>query len=137
MQSVVLGSLSLLVALSPIAVLVAALQLASWRQRVRLAEIARQIAVTDAIHAALGAVVSPVVRRTLWGGWRLAISVPLDRPDFVVQVLDAASVAFSAAERTSSRFEIVLTPQEKPVPRRAPVLVPARGGSVSWTRTAT
>lgn len=133
MQSVVLGSLSLMVALLPIALLVAALQLSSWRQRVRLTEIARQIAVTDAIHAALGAVVSPVVRRTLWGGWRLAIPVPLDRPDVVVQVLDAASVAFSAAERTSPRFEIVLTPQEKPVPRRARVLVPARGGSVSWT----
>ena len=133
MQSVVLGSLSLMVALLPIALLVAALQLSSWRQRVRLADIARQIAVTDAIHAALGAVVSPVVRRTLWGGWRLAIPVPLDRPDVVVQVLDAASVAFSAAERTSPRFEIVLTPQEKPVPRRARALVPARGGSVSWT----
>jgi hypothetical protein len=133
MQSVVLGSLSLMVALLPIALLVAALQLSSWRQRVRLAEIARQIAVTDAIHAALGAVVSPVVRRTLWGGWRLAIPVPLDRPDVVVQVLDAASVAFSAADRTSPRFEIVLTPQEKPVPRRARALVPARGGSVSWT----
>jgi hypothetical protein len=133
MQSVVLGSLSLMVALLPIALLVAALQLSSWRQRVRLAEIARQIAVTEAIHAALGAVVSPVVRRTLWGGWRLAIPVPLDRPDVVVQVPDAASVAFSAAERTSPRFEIVLTPQEKPVPRRARVLVPARGGSVSWT----
>jgi hypothetical protein len=133
MQSVVLGSLSLMVALLPIALLVAALQLSSWRQRVRLAEIARQIAVTDAIHAALGAVVSPVVRRTLWGGWRLAIPVPLDRPDVVVQVLDAASVAFSAAERTSPRFEVVLTPQEKPVPRRARALVPARGGSVSWT----
>jgi len=38
MQSVVLGSLSLLVALSPVVVLVAALSLASWRQRTRLAE---------------------------------------------------------------------------------------------------
>ena len=134
MQSVVLGSLSLLVALSPIALLVAVLGLASWRQRVRLAEIARQIAVTDAIHAVLGPVVSPVVRRTVWGGWRLAIPVPLDRPDIVAQVLDTASGTFSAAERTSpTRFEIVLTPQEKPRPRRAPVLVPAGGGSVSWT----
>ena len=133
MQSVVLGSLSLLVALSPIALLIAALGLASWRQRVRLAEIARQIAVTDVIHAALGAIVSPVVRRTLWGGWRVAIPVPLDRPDVVVRVLDAAYAAFSAAERTSPRFAIVLTPQEKPVVRRAPVLAPARGGSVSWT----
>jgi hypothetical protein len=133
MQSIVLGAQSLLVALLPIALLVAALQLASWRQRVRLASIARQIAVTDAIHAVLGAAVAPVARRTLRGGWRLAIPVPLDRPDVVAQILEAAASAFSASERTSPRFEIVLTPQEKPAPRRAPVLVPARGGSVSWT----
>lgn len=134
MQSVVLGSLSLLVALSPFALLVAALRVASWRQRVRLAEVARQIAVTDAIHAVLGAVVSPVVRRTLWRGWRVTIPVPLDRPDTVTQITDATYGVFSAAERTSpTRFAIVLTPQERPVPRRAPVRVPARGESVSWT----
>jgi hypothetical protein len=134
MQSVVVSTLSLLVALFPIALVVAALQLSTRRQRRRLAEIARQIAVTDAIHAALGAVVSPVVRRTLWGGWRLTIPVPLDRPEIVTQVVDTAYGAFSSAERTRpGRFEIVLTPQERPVPRRAPVLVPARGESVSWT----
>jgi hypothetical protein len=134
MQSVLPSSLSLLVALFPIALLVAALWLATWRQRLRLAEIARQIAVTDAIHAVLGAVVSPVVRRTLWGGWRLTIPVPLDRPDTVTQVVDAAYGAFSPSERSRpGRFEIVLTQQESPVPRRAPVLVPARGKSVSWT----
>jgi hypothetical protein len=133
MQSVLLGSLSLVVALSPFGLLVAALRLASWRQRVRLAEIARQIAVTDAIHAALGAVVSPVVRRTLRGGWRLTIPVPLDRPDTVMQVVDAACGAFTSAEARPARFAIVLTPQEKPMPRRAPRLVPARGESVSWT----
>jgi hypothetical protein len=134
MQSVVLGSLSLVVALSPVLVLVAGLSLASWRQRTRQAEIARQVAVTDAIHAVLGAVVSPVARRTVWGGWRLTIPVPLDRPETVMQVLDAAYGAFSVAERTSpARFAIVLTPQERPVPRRAPALVAARGESVSWT----
>jgi hypothetical protein len=134
MQSVVLGSLSLLVALSPFALLAAALRLASWRQRVRLAAVARQIAVTDAIHAKLGAVVSPVVRRTLWGGWRVTIPAPLDRPETVKQVVDAAHGAFSPVERTKlTRFEIVLTPQERPVPRRVPGLVPARGESVSWT----
>jgi len=134
MQSVVLSSLSLLVALFPVALLVAALRLSHWRQRTRLAEIARQIAVTDAIHAALGAVVSPVVRRRLWGGWRLMIPVPLDRPDTVTQVVGAAYGAFSPSERSRpGRFEIVLTQQERPVPRRVPVLVPARGESVSWT----
>ena len=134
MQSVVLNTLSLLVALFPIALLVAALGLSNLRQRMGLAEIARQIAVTDAIHDVLGAVVSPVVRRTLWGGWRLMIPVPLDRPDTVTQVVNAAYGAFSPSERSRpGRFEIVLTQQERPVPRRSPVLVPARGESVSWT----
>jgi hypothetical protein len=137
MQTVVLGSLSLLLALSPLVLLVAALRLSSWRQRVRAGETARQIAVTDAIHAALGAVVSPVVRRTVWGGWRLTIPVPLERPDTVVQVVETAYAAFDAAERTrAGSFEIVLTPQERPVPHRDPRRVPVaatRGGSVSWT----
>ena len=137
MQSATLGTLSLLVALFPFGLLIAALKISSWRQHVRLAEIARQIAVTDAIHAELGAVVSPVVRRTLGRGWRLSIPVPLDRPDTVTQVLSAAYSAFSTAERTGPRhFEIVLTPQEQPVPQRIPMTVPAatpRGRSVSWT----
>jgi hypothetical protein len=137
MQSVVLDTLSLTVALFPIGLLVAALKLSSRRQRTRLAEIARQIAVTDAIHAELGAVVSPVVRRRPLGGWRLTIPVPFDRPDTVMRVVDAAHGVFSASERTTpGRFEIVLTPQERPVPRRVPIRVPAgtaRGESVSWT----
>src|SRR6266566_7471831 len=126
MQSATLGTLSLLVALFPFGLLVAALKISNWRQHVRLAEIARQITVTDAVHAELGAVVSPVVRRKLWRGWRLTIPVPLDRPDTVMQVVEAAYGAFGAAERTwPGRFEIVLTPQERPVPRRNHVLVPA------------
>ena len=134
MQSVVQSTLSVLIALFPIALIAALLQLSTWRQRARLAAVSRQIAVTDAIHGALGAVVSPVVRRSFWGGWRLTIPVPLDRPEIVTPVVEAAYGAFSESERTRpGRFEIVLTRQERPVPRRAPVLVPARGESVSWT----
>ena len=136
MQSVALGTLSLGIALMPFVLLIAALKLSSWRQRTRLDEIARQIAVTDAIHAELGAVVSPVVRRTLGHGWRLTIPVPLDRPDTVMQVVSAAYGVFSDPERTRSRrFEIVLTPQERPVPRRIAVRLAAgtTGRSVSWT----
>ena len=137
MQSVTLGTLSLLVALFPFGLLIVALKISNWRQHVRLAEIARQITVTDAIHAELGAVVSPVVRRKLGRGWRLTILVPFDRPDTIMQVLSAAYGAFSTSERTSpAHFEIVLTPQEQSVPRRIPMPVRAatpRGRSVSWT----
>jgi hypothetical protein len=136
MQSVALSTLSLLIALVPIALIVALLQLSAWRQRMRLAEVSRQIAVTDAVHAALGAIVSPVVRRKLWRGWRLTIPVPLDRPGTVMQVVEAAHGAFASDEREPGQLEIVLTQQETPVPRRDYVLVPAgtaRGESVSWT----
>ena len=137
MQSVALGTLSLMVALSPFVLVIAALKISTWRQRTRLAEIARQIAVTDAIHAELGAIVSPVVTRKLGRGWRLAIPVPLDRPDTVTQVLDAAYRVFEPSERTRpGRFEVVLTPQERPAPRRISVPAPAgtpRGRSMSWT----
>jgi hypothetical protein len=128
--------LSLGIALFPFALLIAALKLSSWRQRTRLDEIARQIAVTDAIHAELGAVVSPVVHRTLGRGWRLTIPVPLDRPDTVTRVVSAAYGVFSETERTrSGRFEVVLTPQERPVARRIAVRAAAgtTGRSVSWT----
>src|SRR5258708_39453926 len=101
MQSVTLGTLSLLVALFPFGLLVAALKISNWRQHVRLAEIARQIAVTHAIHAELGAVVSPVVRRKLGRGWPLPIPVPLEPPDTAVGVVSGAYSAFSAARRTS------------------------------------
>jgi len=137
MQSVVQSTLSVLIALFPIALIAALLQLSTWRQRARLAAVSRQIAVTDAIHAVLGAVVSPVVRRRLWRGWQLTIPVPLDRPATVMQVVQVAYGAFGAAERTRpGRFEIVLTPQERPVPRPRYALVAAdaaRGESVSWT----
>jgi len=136
MQSVALGTLSLGIALFPFALLIAALKLSSWRQRTHLDEIARQIAVTDAIHAELGAVVSPVVHRTLGRGWRLTIPVPLDRPDTVTRVVSAAYGVFSEPERTrSGRFEVVLTPQERPVARRIAVRAAAgtTGRSVSWT----
>jgi hypothetical protein len=137
MQSVALGTLSVMVALLPFTLVVAALKISSWRQRTRLAEVTRQIAVTDAIHAELGAIVSPVVTRKLGRGWRLAIPVPLDRPDTVMRVLDAAYRAFEPSERTRpGRFEVMLTPQERPVPRRISVPVPAGtpgGRSMSWT----
>jgi hypothetical protein len=136
MQSAALHTMSVLLVLSPVALIFMLLQLASWRQRTRLAEIAQQIAVTDAVHAALGAIVSPVVRRTLGRGWRLTIAVPLDRPATVSQIIAAASSAFDDSDRAKpGRLQIVLTQQERSVSRRNNVLVAASaasGESVSW-----
>ena len=130
--------LGLGVALLPIALTVAALLLRERSARVRLAECARQIAVTDAIHRELGAIVAPVVRRRFWGRWQLVIPVPFDDLDSVGRVVRAAYQGFDAPERAiPGRFEIVLSPQEKFVPRRERAAVAAarrsRGESVSWT----
>jgi len=123
--------------LVPSVVLVAVPRLVAWNRRTRREAVRRQIAVTDAIHAALGAVVAPVVHRRLWGPWRLAIAVPFDRPDTVKRVIEVAYTAFDAPERTKAgRFELVLSPQDKPVPRRDRAAIAAcraRGESVSWT----
>ena len=130
--------LGLGVALLPIALTVAALLLSERSARIRLAECARQIAVTDAIHGELGAIVAPVVRRRLWGRWQLVIAVPFDDLDSVSRVVRAAYQGFDAPERAiPGRFEIVLSPQEKFVPRRERAAVAearrSRGESVSWT----
>ena len=132
-----LGAVTVVALLLPVAMFTAALLLPTWRARTRLLAIARQIAVTDAIHGELGAIVSPVVRHRLWGRWQLMIPVPFDDLDTVTHVVRTAYGAFDALERTKpGRFEIVLSPQERPVPRRERTVVAARrprGESVSWT----
>ena len=47
-------------------------------ERRRDAGVARQIALTDAIHRELGAVAAPVVRRGWLSGWTVSVPVPLD-----------------------------------------------------------
>ena len=132
-----LRALAVFAVLLPAALLTAVMLLSTWRARTRLRAIARQIAVTDAIHGELGAVVSPVVRHRLWGRWQLMIPVPFDDLDTVTHVVRTAYGAFDAPERKNpGQFEIVLSPQERPVPRRERAVVAARsprGESVSWT----
>ena len=132
-----LSALAVVAVLFPAAVLTAVLLLLTWRARTRLLAVARQIAVTDAVHGELGAIVSPVVRHRFWGRWQVIIPVPFDDLDTVTHVVRTAYGAFDAPERTKpGRFEIVLSQQERPVPRRERVAVSARrarGESVSWT----
>ena len=133
MVTVFIGLLVLL----PPAFVVALLLFSDRFQRRAEATIARQIEVTDAIHAALGAVVAPVVRHRLDGRWQVFIPLELDNADTVTHVVRAARGVFDAHEGTRpGRFEIVLSPREKFAPHRerAAVAAGAAGGeSVSWT----
>jgi hypothetical protein len=92
--------------------LVAAVLLAVGRiDRARAARIARQVAVTDAIHRELGAVVAPVVKRRFGRDWRVEMAVPFESPAIVGHVV---SIAHTAMLRAAGRrrIEIVLAAQE-------------------------
>lgn len=106
------GILVFLVTLSPILTVGILLELAAWRDRRRQAAIARQIALTDAIAAELGAIVAPVVKPALWGPSKVRIPVPLSRPLTVARVL---AIAHRVLARIPDGYELVLVPQEEPV----------------------
>ena len=68
--------LTMVLAVALPASLLAAWLLAVGRmERARDARISRQVAVTDAIHRELGAVVAPFVKRRVGGDWRVATRV--------------------------------------------------------------
>lgn len=131
--------------LLPLSLLAALLFVVGRMERARDARIARQVAVTDAIHRELGAVVAPVVKRRFGRAWRVEIAVPFDSPTIVGRI---AAIAHAAMRGTGDRrgIEIVLTAQE-PEARRNNVrtLRPAASLSsvasewetVAWTGTNT
>ena len=134
----------LLVVALPMAGVAAMLLLVGRRERAREARIVRQVAVTDAIHGELGAVVAPVVTRGAGRGWRVAIAVPFESPAIVgrvVAIAHAAMLRDGAAE-----IEIVLTPQMSH-PRPIGGLGRSRAGMsplaahelevIAWTGTST
>jgi hypothetical protein len=117
LEGVVLVSLPLLFVFVPLAV-------AAWREKRADEARARQIAITDAIHRDVGALVAPTVEPRSWGPWRLNIPVPFERPEVVATVVDIAHASTRAYDRAAARdtrhalgrprpMEIVLTPQEE------------------------
>jgi hypothetical protein len=108
--------------------LAALLLLAERRRQRRHDEIARQVALTDALHARLGALVAPVVR---WRrrAWEVAVAVPFERPEVVAAVLATAGEVFERA-----RYEVVLSRQAPAVPMpHAPRRATLGRESLSWT----
>jgi len=106
----ILGVLTLL---APFALLAVWLWLAQVRHRARLEAGERQIALTEAIHGRLGAVVAPSVVPRLGGSWEVTIPVPFHRPELVGSILDIAHRTLRDA-----RYRFVLTAQERPAPCR-------------------
>jgi hypothetical protein len=87
---------------------------AGWARARREETVKRQIALTEAIHRDLGSLVSPVVRRPLWGPWQIRIAVPFSRPATVGSILALAHEAIAVGDwMNRDDYEIVLTPQSR------------------------
>jgi hypothetical protein len=113
----ILGGLSL--AIAPFAVIAALLVLSARVQDARARAAARQIALTDAVHREMGAVVAPTVTRPLVGPWQVEIPVPFRRADVVSRVLGIVHDTLGEIDQRAAKdVRIVLTPQAE-VRRRA------------------
>ena len=105
------GSVIVVVAV-PLVGLIALLLAAGRVQRARDERVLGQVAVTDAIHRELGAVVAPVVTYRLGRGWRVEIAVPFERPAVVGRIASVAHAALLRMDvRSAARSAIVLTAQ--------------------------
>jgi hypothetical protein len=130
---------AVVVGVSPVASLIALVVLLDVRRRRWREIVERQIAVTDAIHRELGAVVAPVVHRR-GRTWRVSIAVPFGAPPVVERVVDIVHRAFQPCPHA-----IVLTPQPAvptgaawsgPKPTPAPRAVAAPRGDHGASRAA-
>jgi len=119
---------ALLVLSMPIVALVALAQLSEHRRAHREREILQQIALTDALHGRLGAVVAPVVHRR-GRVWQVMVAVPFERPSVGATVLQTAHELFGGV-----RYEVVLSRQAPAVaPPHASRRAPLGQESLSWT----
>ena len=92
--------------------------LADWVRTRRQAVIARQIALTDALDAQVGALVAPVVAKPLFGPWEVRIAVPLLGSAVLARIIAVTDDVFGGVEeKPPMRYRMVL--HVMPTPRRA------------------
>ena len=109
--------LSTAIALTPFLVVIALLRFADFVSARREASVARQIALTNAIHRELGAVAAPMVSRRPGGGWLVSMAVPLDRPGTTAAIVRITERMFAPAGGGADPLRILLTPAAtRPVP---------------------
>ncbi len=119
---------AVLILTAPLTALAALVTLIERRHQRRQAEILRQIALTDALHARLGAMVAPVVRRR-HRAWQVAVAVPFERPAIGAAVLAAVQEMFGRVS-----YEVVLSRQAPVAPLpHAPRSAAVGRESLSWT----
>ena len=95
------------VGVAPFVLVVGLLLVADGRRRRKLEVVYRQIALTDAIHRELGAVVAPVLERDR-RSWRVRLAVPFECPGLVERVLKVVHASFP-----QDGYAVVLTPRRR------------------------
>ena len=86
--------------------------LTNWRRNLRQEAIRRQIALTDAIDGQLGAIVSPLVRKPLWGPWEVQIAMPPSHPAAAGRILAIVNEVLAGNEGMSQdAYRVVLAPR--------------------------
>jgi hypothetical protein len=114
---------AVVVATVPFVVVFALLAWAGRRQALRRDAVAQQIALIDRIHARLGAVAAPVVRRRR-GGWQVRIAVPFERPAVTQILLAIVREILAPPDGPRRSLEIIVTRQADTKPVGA--------GAVRW-----
>jgi hypothetical protein len=99
----------LIVLLTPAVVLVALLLAIERRSRARADVVARQIMLTDAIHAELGAIVAPVVEKRAFRPWRVVFALPAERVREMTRLIAITDRVLGARFATSDDVQIVFT----------------------------
>jgi hypothetical protein len=111
----VLTLIAVLVALVPVVAMLALFAWASRRGRRQADVRARQIALTDAIHERLGAVVAPLVHRGR-RGWQVHIAVPFEHRATMDAVLAVVREVFAPRVGDAGALKIILTRLDTPDP---------------------
>ncbi|MGH7299304.1 MAG: hypothetical protein ACREKQ_02990 [Candidatus Rokuibacteriota bacterium] len=105
--------IAMVIALMPFLAVWALLDLSRRLQRKREGRIARQIALTDAIHRELGAAAAPEVRRSWTRGWVVSVQLPLHREGTVGAIARITHDLFRRLDRQDPpRLRVMLIPQE-------------------------
>jgi hypothetical protein len=113
----VLTVIGALVVVGGLGVLLAALfALTRWTGGRRARAVAWQIALTDAIHRAVGPVAAPVVAKRALGPWTVTLAVPFAQPALVAVLTDLAYRLHAGGASDSRELRIVLTPRAEPDP---------------------
>ena len=103
---------TIMIALLPFLAVWALLHLSGRIQRRREERVARQIALTDAIHRELGAVAAPEVTRSLSGTWTVSMRLPLHREGTVGVITRLTQDLFRRLDRQDPpQLRLVLIPQ--------------------------